>query len=278
MDNGNFAPTQAHTAWVRAYRADGWQVSFTFVLDADDPVGSANTQIAALAANGYTPNAPGLEAGERTEEITSVCRREFVGRDSKQKRVLDMWAENGQYLQYSHYMDSAADYEAFTLATGMDFDKLPLHKGVAAAARRDPNTEDMIVDLPRPVKVVYKVEGLTDKGKEKKEFIRWHGITPAAPAPQPANVVGAITPEPAPAKVTGFDDMFPPANGRGTPHWTAEKAAQDKFFGWANKTYALGVPAVLEALNVKTITQYTGSKENALKAIKAWIDAKQEAG
>ena len=33
MDNGNFAPTQAHTAWVRAYRADGWQVSFTFVLD-----------------------------------------------------------------------------------------------------------------------------------------------------------------------------------------------------------------------------------------------------
>lgn len=267
-DNANMF-TGKHTASVTAYRADGWKVFFSFVLDTDNPVASANEQIAALAANGYTPNAPGLEAGEHTEEITSVCRREFVGRDSKQKRVLDMWAENGQYLQYSHYMDSPADYEVFTLATGMDFDKLPLHKGVAAAARRDPNTEDMIVDLPRPVKVVYKVEGLTDKGKERKEFVRWHGITPA-------NVVGSITPDMPSAKVTGFDDLFP-ANTTPAPHWTKDGESTKKFFAWANTTHALSTPAVLNALGVKSITLYAGSKQDALNAVKAFVDAKQEA-
>ncbi len=273
-DNANMF-TGNHTASVTAYRADGWKVFFSFVLDAADPVGSANTQIATLAANGYTPNAPGLEAGERTEEITSVCRREFVGRDSKQKRVLDMWAENGQYLQYSHYMDSAADYEAFTLATGMDFDKLPLHKGVAAAARRDPNTEDMIVDLPRPVKVVYKVEGLTDKGKEKKEFVRWHGITPAALAPPPAP---NVTPFPPQTNASAeFDTAFPPANGKGTPHWTADKDGQKRFFEWANKTHGINGYAVLVALGVKTITEYTGTKEDALNAVKTYVDAHQKA-
>lgn len=269
MDN---TTQPANTASVTAYRADGWRVHFTFTIAT---VEDATARLAELATAGYTPNAPGLEAGERTEEITSVCRREFVGRDSKQKRVLDLWAENGQYLQYSHYMDSPADFEAFTLATGMDFDKLPLHKGVAAAARRDPNTEDMIVDLPRPVKVVYKVEGLTDKGKEKKEFVRWHGI--AAPAPStPANVVGSITPDTPSAKVTGFDDLFPPNATVTSKHWTADTEAQKKFFEWANKTHGINNFAVLKALGVKTITAYTGSKQDALNAVKAFVDAHQK--
>lgn len=93
-----------------------------------------------------------------------------------------------------------------------------------------------------------------------------------APAPN-------VTPFPPQTNASAeFDAAFPPANGKPAPHWTAEKTAQDKFFGWANKTYALGVAAVLEALGVQTITQYAGTKEDALKAIKAWIDVKQEAG
>jgi hypothetical protein len=255
-DNGNLFAGN-HTASVTAYRGDGWKVYFSFVLDAADPVGSANTRIAELAAAGYTPNAPGLEAGERTEEITSVCRREFVGRDSKQKRVLDMWAENGQYLQYSHYMDSPADFEAFTLATGMDFDKLPLHKGVAAAARRDPNTEDMIVDLPRPAKVVYKVDGVTDKGKERKEFVRWHGIAPN------------VTPFPPQTSGDAFDAAFPP---NATPEWVKDKKFTDAIFDKANASFSMSKFQVLEALDVKTITAYTGTKEAAFAAIKAYAE------
>lgn len=260
----------ANTASITAYTANGWRVYFSFTIAS---VADADARLVELAAAGYTPNAPGLQAGERTEEITSVCRREFVGRDSKQKRVLDMWAENGQYLQYSHYMDSPADYETFTLATGMDFDKLPLHKGVAAAARRDPNTEDMIVDLPRPVKVVYKVDGVTDKGKEKKEFVRWHGIAPAAPASTPANVVGSITPQTNASEA--FDAAFPPNAVVTSKHWTADTEAQKKFFQWANKTYGINDYAVLEALDVKAITLFTGTKQDALNAVKAFVDAKQ---
>lgn len=86
-----------------------------------------------------------------------------------------------------------------------------------------------------------------------------------------SKIAGSITP----AGAT-FDEQFPP-NTTPAPHWTAEKAAQDKFFGWANKTYALGIAAVLEALGVNTITEYMGSKEDALKTIKAWIEAHQKA-
>lgn len=277
MDNGNFAPTQAHTAWVRAYRADGWQVSFTFVLDAADPVGSANAQIAALAVNGYTPNAPGMKPGETFEEIGYVSRRQKADGTP----VLDLYSPNEVVKRkvFTLYIDSDQDAAEFKLATGLDWKSIPLYEGEAAISKESPSAGKYIIPVKFAAKVILEPNPAHDpnetdlkKMKPKHKFVRWDGIAQAeAPAPN-------VTPFPPQTSASAeFDAAFPPANGKGTPHWTAEKTAQDKFFGWANKTYALGVAAVLESLNVQTITQYKGSKEDAIKAIKAWIDAKQEA-
>lgn len=85
-----------------------------------------------------------------------------------------------------------------------------------------------------------------------------------------SKIAGSISPSGA-----TFDEQFPPNN---TPalHWTADTEAQKKFFQWANKTHGINDYAVLEALDVKAITLYTGSKQDALNAVKAFVDAKQK--
>lgn len=87
-----------------------------------------------------------------------------------------------------------------------------------------------------------------------------------------SKIAGSITP----AGAT-FDEQFPPNATQAEQHWTASTDAQKKFFEWANKTHGINTPTVLEALNVKTITAYTGSKQDALNAVKAFVDAHQKA-
>lgn len=275
MDNGNFAPTQAHTAWVRAYRADGWQVSFTFVLDADDPVGSANTQIAALAANGYTPNAPGMKPGETFEEIGYVSRRQKADGTP----VLDLYSPNEVVKRkvFTLYIDSDQDAAEFKLATGLDWKSIPLYEGEAAISKESPSAGKYIIPVKFAAKVILEPNPAHDpnetdlkKMKPKHKFVRWDGIAQAeAPAPN-------VTPFPPQTNASAeFDAAFPP---NPTPEWVKDKKFTDAIFKKANASFSMSDYQVLEALNVKAITLYTGTKDEAFAAIKAYAERRlQEA-
>lgn len=263
MDNGNFAPTQAHTAWVRAYRADGWQVSFTFVLDADDPVGSANTQIAALAANGYTPNAPGLESGEKVEEIAYVARRIKQNNDGTESAIIDLYPDALNFRFLSVYLDNAEDVSAFERASGIRVNEIALYDGSAPIERGKNARHDTqyIKRLPHIAKVVWKDNPRYEEGgqKPKRLFVRWQ----EAPAPN-------VTPFPPQTNASAeFDAAFPP---NPTPHWTKDKVFTDAIFKKANASFSMSDYQALEALNVKAITLYTGTKDEAFAAIKAYAE------
>lgn len=282
-DNGNLFTGQQHTASVTAYRADGWKVFFSFVLDGNDPVASANTRIAELAANGYSATAPGAPEGCKLEMIGWVVRRRQINKDGRPDTpILDLYLDheawNGRLVGI--YLNTPEEVAAFEKASGRKLESFPLFDGDVPAKRDNPRTSQYVIRLTAPIGAYIgdnpQYEGENDKTHQKRKFFGWKDApltAPTADAPAPA---ANVTPFPTPTNASDFDAAFPP-NTTPAPHWTAEKTAQDKFFGWANKTYALGIAAVLEALGVNTITEYTRSKEDALKTIKAWIDAHQKA-
>lgn len=270
-DNGNQQP--ANTASITAYRADGWRVHFSFTIAS---VEDATARIAELAANGYTPNAPGMKPGETFEEIGYVSRRQKADGTP----VLDLYSPNEAVKRkvFTLYIDSDQDATDFKAATGLDFKTIPLYEGEAAISKESPSAGKYVIPVKQAAKVILEPNPAHDpnetdlkKMKPKHKFVRWDGI--AATASTPANVVGSITPQTNASEA--FDAAFPPNATVTSKHWTADTEAQKKFFQWANKTHGINDYAVLEALDVKAITLFTGSKQDALNAVKAFVDAKQ---
>lgn len=288
MDNGNFGSGQQPTAWVRAYRADGWQVNFTLVLDPADLAGSANTQIAALAAGGFTPNAPGVPDGGNVEMIGWVSRRIQINSDERPDTpIIDLFLDNEGWngRMVGIYLNTPEEVAAFEHACGIKMTALPLYDSAIPAKRDDPRSSKYVVRLPRPTAAFIgenpRWEGAEDKKNQKRKFFGWKDA-PVAPA-QPANVVDAISP------ANEFDVLdaagLPSANDGAPvpeafkkivePHWTQEKQFTDAIFDKAQKAFGMSKPSVLAALDVKVITQYTGTKEEAFSAIKSYAEKRK---
>lgn len=300
-DNGNLFTGQQHTASVTAYRADGWKVFFSFVLDGNDPVASANTRIAELAANGYTPNAPGMKPGETFEEIAYISRRQKADGTP----VLDLYAPSEAVKRkvFTLYIDSDQDAADFKQATGLDWKSIPLYEGEAAISKESPSAGKYIIPVKQAAKVILEPNPAHDpnetdlkKMKPKHKFVRWDGVAPTADAPAPN-----VTPFPSngkdnrPAEVhvdengevvidgvpessmgASFDAVFPKTQ---PAHWTKDKKFTDAIFDKAHASFTMSKGQVLDALNVKAITMYTGTKDDAFAAIKAFAENRlKEAG
>lgn len=324
-DNGNLFTGQQHTASVTAYRADGWKVFFSFVLDGNDPVASANTRIAELAANGYSATAPGAPEGCKLEMIGWVVRRRQINKDGRPDTpILDLYLDheawNGRLVGI--YLNTPEEVAAFEKASGRKLESFPLFDGDVPAKRDNPRTSQYVIRLTAPIGAYIgdnpQYEGENDKTHQKRKFFGWKDApltAPTADAPAPAaNVTPAPTPEPpAPLREVKKDyrpadvhvdengevvidgvperTMINPLDAAGLPSanegkpvppvvstpWIKSTVERKRFIDWAMATYTMSIPSVLAALDVKTLTDYKGTLEEARAACDTYSQQQKKA-
>ena len=124
-----------NNGWTKLYHPTGALVTIPISLvDQILPSHAENISrsIETLIAAGFSPNMPGLEAGELMEEINAVARRE--GADMTP--IIDFYSSN-KFLEkkFMHaYMNTPEDIEAFQQATGILLDTLTTYDGQIAIA------------------------------------------------------------------------------------------------------------------------------------------------
>ncbi len=290
-DNGNLFTGQQHTASVTAYRADGWKVFFSFVLDGNDPVASANTRIAELAANGYSATAPGAPEGGKLEMIGWVVRRRQINKDGRPDTpILDLYLDheawNGRLVGI--YLNTPEEVAAFEKASGRKLESFPLFDGDVPAKRDNPRTSQYVIRLTAPIGAYIgdnpQYEGENDKTHQKRKFLGWKDApltAPTADAPAPA---ANVTPFPTPTNASDFDAAGLPSANEGKPvppvvstPWIKSTVERKRFIDWAMATYTMSIPSVLAALDVKTLTDYKGTLEEARAACDTYSQQQKKA-
>src|SRR5688572_26104246 len=88
--------------------------------------GVAFQSVQAALAAGFTVNAPGLEAGEKREEVGYVLRREKENQDKSVTPIIDLYSPHDavKFKILSVYLNKDEDVSAFEAASGVRLDKL----------------------------------------------------------------------------------------------------------------------------------------------------------
>lgn len=185
---------QQVTFWCTGYLANGVKVSFTVPTAAD---GAAAYQhalafTAALLAAGFSVNEPGLEAGEESETIVTVMRRE----KSDGTPIIDFfpaWREGGDepfgtYKYLHKYLNDGDEIAAFLSVAGFkSLNDIPLYDGQSPLKRTPGKRHAKETAVPTPFKVVRK-QGVEKTGSDGKPYRPWELVryeATGAPAAQP---------------------------------------------------------------------------------------------
>jgi hypothetical protein len=202
--------------WTKLYHPCGAQV--TLPVPVSDPAAGL-TAVSAYLSAGWLVNAPGLEDGERVDDIGFVVKRVKANDDGSETPVIDLYPPRANFRILGVYLNTPDDVKTFESACGVKLASLPLYEGDNAIERgKGPKTDKYVVSLPHPVKAVFKAnpkwEGDEDKKHPKRLFVRWGNSTPAngQPATEQKVVNG-----------NGEQKAAAPANGHGQP--VSEKAA-----------------------------------------------------
>lgn len=183
MDSNSQYPTMWTTGYIGSVK-----VSFTFPIRNElEAYAQAKAITDKLIADGFTTEAPGLEAGEQKEPIGWVLRR------SKEDGtpVIDLYLDNERWVNrlVMCYLDSAEDIKAFEDATGLSLNSLPLYEGDRLARENKDKDKRYIIPVKHAANAIIKNNPLynpeeTDVKKKKpaRLFIRWET---AATKPQP---------------------------------------------------------------------------------------------
>ena len=190
------------TGWIKLYHPSGAQVSLPVPLlarltaqQAMDVLGSVSEYINV----GFLVNAPGLEDGELVEEVNAVARRE--AKDETQ--IIDFYSSNMKLLKkFMHvYLNTEQDVSAFEEATGLKVAALPAYDGALAIARDDNKARKYIVNLPRSIRLVWKLSPKWEEWKaaggegnepHKRMLVRYEAGLPA-PTPTPLSTALTVT-------------------------------------------------------------------------------------
>lgn len=199
MENNNPA-----TGWVKVYHPTGLQV--TLPIPATELITTEAAKlmlmnVSNLIGAGWLVNAPGLEDGERADDIGCVVRRVKANDDGTETPVIDLYPPRANFRILGVYLNDEGAVRAFEQAAGLTLVDLPLYKGDNSIERgKGPKTDKYVISLPRSMKVVFKAnpkwEGDEDKKHPKRLFVRW-GVPASANAPDAA--LTAIRPFPATA-------------------------------------------------------------------------------
>ena len=185
----NMETTQT-TGWIKLYHPSGAQVSLPVPLlsrltteQAMDMLGSVSEYINA----GFLVNAPGLEDGELLEVVNAVACRE--AKDGTP--IIDFYSSNTKLLKkFMHvYLNTEQDVAAFEEAAGVKVTSLPVYDGALAIARDDHKAGKYIVNLPRPLKLIWNLSPKWEEWKaaggegnepHKRMLVRYDTGAPAA--------------------------------------------------------------------------------------------------
>lgn len=177
----------------KMFTPDGLQVTFG-VADDDMPaqLNSLNAYMSHLRNAGYLPQMPGLEDGEKIEEIDAYV----VGESSKGDGCVYLYAANHglQFRLATVYVEKFGDLP-FKVA-GKKWD------ASAAPQREEAEKKGYLVTVPA-FKVVMEQKGVTDDGKPQWRFARVFAKPAATSAPADASNGNG---KPA-ASGAGFDEM-----------------------------------------------------------------------
>jgi predicted nucleic acid-binding Zn finger protein len=198
--------TTQFTAWIRLYHPSGAQVSLPVPLfsrltaqQATDMFGSVGEYLNV----GFLANAPDPEDIEQIEEINAVARREA----KDETPIIDFYSSNMKlHKKVIHvYMNTEQDVAGFEDATGLKLAALPLYDGALAIARDDNKARKYIVNLPRPIRLVWKLslkweewKAAGGEGNEphKRMLVRYESGLPAVKgesAPSPVSTALTAT-------------------------------------------------------------------------------------
>ena len=179
MDNQNSC------GWVKLYHPGGVQVTLPVLTG--EPVtpemaGLMLTSVGAYLAAGFAANLPGVEEGEKLEDIRHVVRRVKVNSDGSETPVIDLYPERANFRVLVLYLNAETDVQAFESACGVRLADLSLYDGDNSIERgKGPKTDKYVTTLPKNTKVVFKAnpkwEGDEDKKNTKRLFLRWHGVS-----------------------------------------------------------------------------------------------------
>ncbi len=198
--------TTQFTAWIRLYHPSGAQVSLPVPLlsrltaqQATDMFGSVGEYLNV----GFLANAPDPEDIEQIEEVNAVARREA----KDETPIIDFYSSNTKLLKkFMHnYLNTEQDIAVFEDATGLKLAALPLYDGALAIARDDNKARKYIVNLPRPIRLVWKLSPKWEEWKaaggegnepHKRMLVRYESGLPAVKgesAPSPVSAALAAT-------------------------------------------------------------------------------------
>ncbi len=150
--------TNDTNGWVKLFHPYGPQVTLPVPMLARLSVEQAVGMLAAVSAYldaGFLVNPPGLEDGELAEEVSAVARRD--ARD--ETTIIDFYSANTKLLKkFLHvYLNNEQDVAAFEAATGLKVDAITGYDGALAIARDDSKAGRYVINLPRPIKIIWKL-------------------------------------------------------------------------------------------------------------------------
>ena len=215
MDN-----QQSQGGWVKLYHPGGVQVTLPVLTG--EPVtpemaGLMLTSVGAYLAAGFAANLPGVEEGEKLEDIRHVVRRVKVNSDGSETPVIDLYPERANFRVLVLYLNAEQDVQAFESACGVRLADLSLYDGDNSIERgKGPKTDKYVTTLPKNTKVVFKAnpkwEGDEDKKNTKRLFLRWHGVSVNGNGNGLGKADAAVTQPTQPAATAA---PAAPANGNG---------------------------------------------------------------
>jgi hypothetical protein len=262
----------------KLYAPSGELMQFT--LRDDDPdlhLALLDSYRAALQARGFSVSEPGLEAGEKLEEINA-----YVCGESKK----------GDACVYLYSSKTALQWRIATVYVEK-FGELPFKpagkkwEASAAPERGEAEKKGFLTTVPA-FKIVLEAQEPDAEGKVHWRFARVSAGTPAAPAPVIVSQLVTSEPPPDPA----WEKLIPATQERGKPapaavagvvektgrpcanDWMTDSAFRSNFMAWL-KDNGLTLERAHTILNVESMYDFAGPLGAAKQTL--W-NAKQAAG
>lgn len=196
-------PQQYPTMWTTGYLPNGAKVSFTFPIRNEFEAYKQAVEITnKLLADGFMLTEPGLEEGEKKEQVGYFVRRNKDNNDGTTTPIIDCYPANDKtiFKFISVYLNTQEDVDAFEKASGWTL-KNCTSWDTDTAPQRD-NKRAPFLKPVSPFSAVYKANPYYEEGNKKPKhlFVRWEGSRPAV-SPQPtANVAASEPPKAEPAR------------------------------------------------------------------------------
>lgn len=194
---------ETSNGWVKLYHPTGALV--TIPLQGETPINpgvalSYFSSVDILVQAGFSVNAPGLEEGELSEEVSAVALR-TSGDDTP---IIDFYSANTRLSKkFMHvYLNGPEDVAAFEAATGVKLHSLVTYDGKVAIERTDKNAPKYIKAIT-PIKLVWKLspkweswkaEGGEGQEPHKRLLVRYETSSGKSPAPAGEQVFKKLDP------------------------------------------------------------------------------------